>query len=304
MLFSFIIQHERNAFLSHAVYPDNKIGSYRLKLPQTIDLEGNWEVGLYSVTYPNTWYTLQFQQNHLYYSPDGGKSFWSSAIVDYGYYTSMPELIEPINTAMKNELGHTHITFSLNPRTHKVKVTMAKNYYIALYRQLSKMLGFGGGDIKVRKSSESPYVSDLHDIASIFVYCNIVQLQIAGNTSVPLLGTIAVSRKSADIITKTFNNIQYVAVQTKSFESIEILLRTDTGNPVPFERGKVIATLYFRKLSYFDQRCSIRTYSIISSNNRAAACPCSEEAPGREDTDRLATVSAVCFIVLESSLNR
>ena len=62
---------------------------------------------------------------------------------------------------MKKELGNTNITFSLNPRTHKVKVTIAKNRYIALYGQLSKMLGFGGGDIKVRKSSESPYLSDL-----------------------------------------------------------------------------------------------------------------------------------------------
>ena len=234
------------------VYPDNEIGSYCVKFPQTIDLNGEWEVGLYSVTYPNTWYTLQFQQNHVYYSTDGGKSFWSSAIVDYGYYTSMPELIESINTAMEKELGNTNITFSLSPRTHKINVTMAKNHYIALYGQLSKMLGFEGGDIKVRKSSESPCVSDLHDIASIFVYCNIVQPQIIGNASVPLLRTIAVSGKSGDVITKTFNNIQYVPVQTKSFENIEILLRTDTGDPVPFERGKVIATQYFRKLSYFD----------------------------------------------------
>ena len=97
---------------------------------------------LYSVTYPNMWYTLQFQQNNVYYSTDGGQSFWSSAIVDYGYYTSMPELIESINTAMEKELGNTNITFSLNPRTHKVNVTMAKNHYIALYGQLSKTLGF------------------------------------------------------------------------------------------------------------------------------------------------------------------
>ena len=234
------------------VYPDNKIGSYRVKLPQTFDLNGEWEVGLYSAVYPNTWYTLQKQQNHIYYSTDGGRSFWSSAVVDYGYYTSMSELIESINTALEKELGNINIAFALNPRTHTVKLTIDKNHHIALHGQLSKMLGFGGGDIKIRKSSESPYVSDLHDIASIFVYCNIVQPQIVGNASVPLLRTIAVSGKSGDIITETFNNIQYVPLQIKSFENIEILLRTDTGDPVPFERGKVIVTLYFRKLSYFE----------------------------------------------------
>ena len=46
-------------------------------------------------------------------------------------------------------------------------------------------------------------------------------------------------------------NIQYVPVQTKSFEDVEIVLRNDTGDPVPFERGKLIATLHFRQRSYF-----------------------------------------------------
>ena len=223
------------------VFPDNKIGSYHVRFPQTIDLNGEWEVGLYSISDSNTWYTLQFKQNHIYYSLDGGKSFWSSAIVDYGYYTSMPELIKSINTAMKKELGNTNITFSFNPRTHKVGVTLATKHCVGLYGQLSKILGFGGEDVKVRISKESPYVAELHSITSIYVYCNIVQPQIVGNTSVPLLRTIPVGGKSGDVITKTFTNMQYVPVQTKSFEDIEILLRTDTGDLVPFERGKVIA---------------------------------------------------------------
>ena len=49
----------------------------------------------------------------------------------------------------------------------------------------------------------------------------------------------------SDVIAKTFTNIQYVPVQTKSFEDVEIVLKNDTGKPVPFERGKVIATLHF-----------------------------------------------------------
>ena len=147
-------------------------------------------------------------------------------------------------------MGNTNITFSFNPRTHEVSVTLAKKYCVRLYGQLSKILGYGG-EVKVRKSKESPYVADLHGITSVYVYCNIVQPQIVGITSVPLLRTIPVSEKSGDVITKTFINIQYVPVQTKSFEDIEILLRTDTGDPMPFERGKVIATLYFRKQSYF-----------------------------------------------------
>ena len=139
------------------VFPDNKIESCHVKFPQTFDLNGEWEVGLYSISYPNTCYTLQFQQNHIYYTTDAGKSFWSSGIVDYGYYTSIPELIKFINAAMKKELKNNNITFSFNPQTIKVKVTLAANHYIALYGQMAKILGFGGGgDLKILKSKKVP----------------------------------------------------------------------------------------------------------------------------------------------------
>ena len=56
------------------------------------------------------------------------------------------------------------------------------------------------------------------------MYCNIVQPQIVRNTNVYLLQTIPVSGKLGDVIMKTFINIQYVPIQTKSFEDLEILL--------------------------------------------------------------------------------
>ena len=152
------------------VYPDNKIGSYYVKLPQTIDLEGNWKVGLYSITCSNTWYTPQNHQNHVHYSTDGGKSFWSSGIIDYGYYTSMPELLESINIAMKKELENTNVTFPFNPRTHKVKVALAPDHCVGLYGQFAKMLGFGGEFIKVRKSCRICMIS--HPILFIAIFFN------------------------------------------------------------------------------------------------------------------------------------
>ena len=233
------------------VFPNNKTGNYHVKLPQTIYLHGDRELGLYSISYSNTSYTLQNRENLVYCSKDAARNFWSSANVDYGYYATVPDLIKAINTAMHKEFGNTKITFSFNPRTEKIKITLAPLHYVKLCGKLSAMLGYGGADIKIRKSGESPYVADLFGITSIYVYCDIVQPQILGNTSVPLLRTIPVSEKSGEIITKTFTNIQYVPLPKKSFEDIEILLRRDTGDAVPFERGKVMATLYFRKQSYF-----------------------------------------------------
>ena len=103
------------------------------------------------------------------------------------------------------------------------------------------------------KTTVSPYVTDLHGTTTMYVYCDIVQPQVVGDTSAQLLRGIPVEGKLGETVTKTFTNVQYVPVQKKSFEDIEILLRDDTGNVMSFERGKAIATLHFRQenSSYF-----------------------------------------------------
>ena len=88
-------------------------------------------------------------------------------------------------------------------------------------------------------------------MSTIYVYCDIVEPQIVGDTNAQLLKTIPVEGKFGDVIAKTFTNIQYVPIQTKSFENIEILLRNNAGEPVPFERGKVVSALPFRQHTYF-----------------------------------------------------
>ena len=65
----FYLTRPSNASLS--VFPENTTASFRAKLPQSVDLTGDWEVGLYSLTYPRTWNNLQDGNNHINYSDDG-----------------------------------------------------------------------------------------------------------------------------------------------------------------------------------------------------------------------------------------
>ena len=230
-------------------FPNNKTTSYRVKLPQSIDLEGVWEVGLYSISYPNTWYTLQKGvDTHLFYGDRTG--LFQQAIMDYGYYQSMPELIKAANKALSRNVSD-NIKLTYNALTGKVTVQIKNGFQFAAMKPLSIILGFGGKDVMLKKTTESPYVADLTAVSTIYVYCDIVQPQIVGDTSAQLLKSIPAEGTFGDIITKTFTNIQYVPIQRKLFEDVEILLRSDTGDPVPFERGKVVTTLHFRQHSYF-----------------------------------------------------
>ena len=119
------------------VFPNNKTGSYHVKLPQTIDLHGDWEVGLYSIFYPNTWYTLRKYENYLYYSTNGD-IFSSSASVDYGYYETV-DFIDAVNKAPQKAVGGDNIHLTFNPRTAKVYIK--REHRLAFFGKLSRTLG-------------------------------------------------------------------------------------------------------------------------------------------------------------------
>jgi hypothetical protein len=235
-----------NASLS--TFPNNRTTSYRVKLPHAIELNGNWEVGLYSITYPHTWYNIPKNDN-IYYSADD--HIFLTSTVEYGYYETMNDLVKSINNSLKKETGNDNVRLTYNTRTEKVTIHLKSGYQLVITGRMSIILGFGGKEIKIVKTTMSPYVADLHGLTAIFAYCNIVQPQIVGDTNAKLLRSVPVEGKMGDVVTKTFTNIQYVPVQTKSFEDIEILLRDDTGDPVSFERGKVLATLHFRQQDRF-----------------------------------------------------
>ena len=39
-------------------FADNKISNFLTKLPGTLQLHGEWEVGLAEIDYPHTWYKI------------------------------------------------------------------------------------------------------------------------------------------------------------------------------------------------------------------------------------------------------
>ena len=102
-------------------FPDNKTTSYRVKLPQSIDLEENWEVGLCSISYPNTWYMLQDSfDTHMYYADRSG--------------LFLTTIIKSTNTVLAKDVNDNNV-LTYNFVTGKVTVQL-KNGYL-----------FGGGEI-------------------------------------------------------------------------------------------------------------------------------------------------------------
>ena len=88
---------------------------------------------------------------------------------------------------------------------------------------------------------------------TIFVYNDLVQNEILGDSRTALLRAIPLTEKMATGIQQqqncwTFGNLQWRRVVKSSIESISVALQNETGQLVPFlSRGWTHSTLHFRQ---------------------------------------------------------
>ena len=72
---------------------------------------------------------------------------------------------------------------------------------------------------------------------------------VVGDVMAPLLRIVDMKRTAEhNIMHKILNPPLYIPLQKKNFHIIEINIMTDTGNPVPFVRGKSVAVLEFKRI--------------------------------------------------------
>lgn len=82
----------------------------------------------------------------------------------------------------------------------------------------------------------------------IFLYCNIVQSRIFGDTKVQRLKTLSVPMvKFGTPVACDFRRLEFVDLCVHSFEDIEVSFRFDSGKLVPFKYGRTLVELLFRK---------------------------------------------------------
>ena len=170
-----------------------------------------------------------------------------------GYYGSAKMLVRALNDGAKGG----RVKFSYEPVTQKVSVHMKGDTTFALYGDLPDILGFGTGDaviIYMRTSPARATVVQGHSIVdlrrgfeSLYVYSGIVEPRIVGDKIAPLLRIVPITGRHGDMVTASFDHVQYIPVLSREFGTIETEIRDDTGRLVPFERGKVTVTMHFRR---------------------------------------------------------
>ena len=87
----------------------------------------------------------------------------------------------------------------------------------------------------------------MNPIHSLQVYCDLVEPRVVGDVLVPLLRIVPVKGSHGDTVSKSYENVHYVPLSRKTFQTVEIDIRDHAGDIVPFERGTLNVTLHFRR---------------------------------------------------------
>ena len=215
------------------IYPDNTLSDFSIQPPQPIELNGDWEVSLKEIQYPRTW-------NNVYIIV---------YIMKEGYYPSANEIIQGgMKEAIDDKSTKDSIDIQYDKITRRFTVTATNGYSILFGTSLAVLLGFGTTMSVIKKKTTAPFVINLEaGLTSLYVYSDVIEAQIIGDSMVPLLRIISVEGKDGDIISKAFQDPPFNPVSRKTIDRIQVNIMDDTGRKVPFESGNVIVQLHFRQ---------------------------------------------------------
>ena len=79
------------------------------------------------------------------------------------------------------------------------------------------------------------YLDEVHSI--FFVYSDIIDYQIVGNSKAMLLGVFPTKGVQGEQQSWQFNPLHYITVKMRTLQSIRLKLCTPTGKLVPFQSG-------------------------------------------------------------------
>ena len=149
--------------------------------------------------------------------------------------------------------------FAYATNSGRVKVILPENMRLNMTEGLATILGFRKSQLPLLSENlsegfEGDLISDIEGgLHALYIYCDILECVPVGDTLAPLLRILDVNTKHGTMGHRYFEKPRYVPIQKKNFGTVEIDIRDDIGEKIPFETGKLIVTLHFRRVrdNYF-----------------------------------------------------
>lgn len=245
------------------IYPGNRTSRFTTLLPRKYDLEGEWLVGLCEIQFPNSFIHLTQEESSIMFSfkdVDKKSQISNECRIPYGVYTDIESLIRGIN---KNTVLAKHFQFSYDKTTNFVMIKRsckfescrAEKHKLTFNQKLCQILGYdfvwSGIEFSDLSLKIGRYPASLARglPANLFIHTDLVSSTVFGNIRTPLLRIVPFNPSQCpygENYTAIFSPY-YHLVQHNSFQTIEIDIRDQYMNLIPFNYGPLHVTLHFKR---------------------------------------------------------
>jgi hypothetical protein len=225
-------------------YKDNTAAKYTTKLPDNVELNGDWEVALIEITYPN-------KMAHTANAKECTISVYTKAESSFTTLNFPKDEYEDSVAFMKDfiTMKQNYFQIKYDEKTNEIEMNCNRPYAMFIFSDaLARMLGFDRTSFTLGNVYRGKLCTG-DDPSTMYVYCDLIEPVTVGDTRAPLLRTFGMEKSSNDVVHRCFTNLVYVPVQKKQFDTIEVNINTDTGDPMPFASGKSVVLLHFRRSS-------------------------------------------------------
>lgn len=264
------------------VFHENVLSDYITHLPRTIELEDKWEVALVEFHFTKSWYNVE--KEFMIGVTNASRSFhiYTTERITPGKYTAefliseinrllislKDESIKPPKVILDRASNRVKIETGY---TKKIKAEMVvpvfddelydmlglstkrtNEYHINendpyTDDQLESIVPIDKVIIKGPMFGERPF-DDECGIHSIFVYCDVVEENLIGDSSVQCLRVCSLPKADfGKTINLSFEQPHYLPLSKRSFNTIRVTLKDKTNQQIRFQFGETLIKLHFKK---------------------------------------------------------
>jgi hypothetical protein len=285
----FTITLVSNASKSKKLYPANTVAKFKTRLHRQVELSGEYEIGVKEIQFPISFYNVQnskdynvdvlldvndnvvdvdgFQITIPQWEPYQYRVF----NIPIGYYHNIQQILHQLNAI---DMVAQNVLLKYDDRTGRVVVEQIGPMKINLSPKLRALLGFdceSGEKFLSAGSAPNPVNMNANVASQMFVYCDVVEPQLVGDSAERLLQAVGVEdvSKFGDLYVHPYKNPAYVPLLKNHFQTIEIDIKTYEDLPVPFEFGPSLVKVHIRKrrAKEIEREMAAREYRLTLVSN-------------------------------------
>jgi hypothetical protein len=234
-------------------YPENKLNDFSVRLPRELHLDGSCEVGLEELSCLQSWYNVGYLDDLTFFldAPLGQRDPMK---LPGGYYPSLEKLAKVVSSMFASSAEKKPLRLTYIQKDHRMMLHVPPGKTAHMSSTAARVLGFAKTGPFVCTGTPPNYLRVLGDrppaekrVQMLHVYCDLVAPHPVGDEIVPFLRSIPTSNEHLTFLTKTYRDVHYFPVARNTVSDLRVYIGDEEGEPVPFEYGKVVATLHLRR---------------------------------------------------------